>query len=111
MTLAGTYHTGWPTTEVTLVETDPIGLVAAGPRNAARLDDYATLDARVARKFQFDRAGSLTVFAEISNVIGRRNECCVEYEIEDEEGTGPVARPAYTGLSALTPSLGFVWRF
>ncbi len=109
--LAGTYHTGWPTTDATLVATDPIGLVATGPRNAERLGDYGTLDARVARKFRFERAGSLTLFAEVSNLIGRVNECCVEYEVEDEEGTGPVLDLHTREYLPITPSLGFVWRF
>ncbi len=111
LSMAGTYHTGWPTTEVTLVETDPVVLVAAAPRNAARLQDFATLDVRVARKFQFERAGSLTVFAEISNVTGRTNPCCVEYEVEDETGVGPVLDLHTLDYLPTTPSLGFVWRF
>lgn len=111
VSLAGTYHTGWPTTEVALVETDPVALVATGPRNAARLQDFATLDARVARKFSFERAGSLTVFAEITNVIGRRNECCVEYEIENEDTAGEVLDLHTRDYLPTTPSLGFVWRF
>jgi outer membrane receptor protein involved in Fe transport len=111
VTAAGAYHTGWPTTELTLVETDPIGLVATGPRNGARFDDYATLDVRIARKFQFERAGLLTVFAEISNVMGRANQCCVEYEIEDETGTGPFLDLQTRDYLPVTPSLGFTWRF
>jgi len=110
LSLAGTYHTGWPTTDIELVATDPIPLLAAGPRNAKHLDSYYALDARVARKFQFDNAGALTLFFELSNVLNRANDCCVEYEIEDETGelmldvsTRPYLR--------MTPSLGFVWRF
>jgi outer membrane cobalamin receptor len=111
VTFAGAYHTGWPTTAVTLVETDPIGLIATGPRNGERLDDYATIDVRVARKFQFERAGLLTVFAEINNVLGRANECCVEYEVEAEEGPEPVLDLHTRDYLPVTPSLGFVWRF
>jgi outer membrane receptor for ferrienterochelin and colicin len=111
LTVAGAYHTGWPTTQATLVETDPIGLVATGPRNGERLEDYGTIDVRVARKFHYERAGSLTVFAEINNVIGRANQCCVEYEIEDEEGTGPILDLHTRDYLPITPSLGFTWRF
>jgi outer membrane receptor protein involved in Fe transport len=111
VTFAGAYHTGWPTTAVTLIETDPIGLVETGPRNGERLGDYATLDARIARKFEFERAGSLTVFAEINNVLGRSNQCCVEYEIEAEEGPEPVLDLHTRDYLPITPSLGFIWRF
>jgi outer membrane cobalamin receptor len=111
VTFAGSYHTGWPTTAVTLVEIDPVGLIDTGPRNGERLADYATLDLRVARKFHFERAGSLTVFAEINNVLGRANECCVEYEIESEEGPEPVLDLHTRDYLPITPSLGFVWRF
>jgi outer membrane cobalamin receptor len=111
ITVAGTYHTGWPTTAVTLIETEPVGLIEAGPRNAERLDDYATIDVRVARKFEFERAGSLTVFGEIGNVLGRANQCCVEYEVEAEETPEPVLDLHTRDYLPVTPSLGFVWRF
>jgi outer membrane receptor protein involved in Fe transport len=111
VTLAGSFHTGWPTTAVTLIEIDPVGLVETGPRNGERLANYAALDLRVARKFLFERAGSLTVFAEINNILGRANECCIEYEIESEEGPEPVLDLHTLDYLPITPSLGFVWRF
>ena len=37
-------------------------------------------------KFRFDSRHQLTVYLEISNVTNRRNDCCMEYQIEDEEG-------------------------
>jgi outer membrane cobalamin receptor len=110
LSLAGTYHTGWPTTAIELVATDPISLLATGPRNAERLDDYYALDARVARKFRFEHAGLLTVFLEVANVLNRTNECCVEYEVEDESGELALDVSTRPYLP-VTPSLGFVWRF
>jgi len=110
LSLAGTYHTGWPTTEIELVATDPIPLLATGPRNAEHLDSYYALDARVARKFQFDSAGALTLFFELSNVLNRANDCCVEYEVEDESGELALDLSTRPYLR-MTPSLGFVWRF
>jgi len=110
LSLAGAYHTGWPTTAIELVATDPIPLLAAGPRNTEHLDSYYSLDARLARKFKFDNADTLTVFFEVSNVLNRGNDCCVEYEIEDESGAlslDVTTRP----YLPITPSLGFVWRF
>lgn len=112
LSVAGTYHTGWPTTEIELVATDPIPLLDSGPRNEARLESYYALDARVARKFQFDTAGQLTVFLEVSNALNRSNDCCVEYEVEDEDEDGELELDVHPrSYLPITPSLGFVWRF
>jgi outer membrane receptor protein involved in Fe transport len=110
LSLAGTYHTGWPTTEIELIATDPIPLLAAGPRNTRNLESYYALDVRVARKFRFENAGLLTVFLEVANVLNRTNDCCVEYEVEDESGELALDVSTRPYLP-LTPSLGFVWRF
>ena len=113
LSLVGSYHTGWPTTSIELVETEPIPLVGTGPRNGNRLDYYASIDARLARKFEFEHAGSLTLFLEVTNVLDRANDCCVEYDVEDEEETGgELALTTDTIESVpLVPSLGFVWQF
>jgi outer membrane receptor protein involved in Fe transport len=110
LSLAGTYHTGWPTTAIALVAIDPIPLLAAGPRNAERLGNYYSLDARVARRFRFENAGLLTVFFEAANLLNRTNDCCVEYEVEDESGELALDVSTRPYLP-MTPSLGFVWRF
>lgn len=110
--LAGKYHTGWPTTELELGELQPLPVVEAGARNARRQKNYATLDARVARLFEFEGAGSLTLFAELTNAFSRTNPCCVEYSVEpDEFGGEPVLEVEQVQALPLVPSLGFVWRF
>lgn len=112
LSLAGTHHTGWPTTAVQIATTEPIPLVAAERRNGRRLGSYRTLDMRVARKFHMERAGTLTAFLEVNNVLNRRNECCVEYEVESEDVPGELVLDRSTrGYLPLLPSLGFVWRF
>lgn len=110
LSLALTWRDGWPTTEVELAATDPVPLVAAGPRNANRLGAYARLDARVARRFEFDSAGLLTVFLEVTNLTDRRNQCCVDYQIEDE-GEGPFLDIGTRQTVPFIPSLGFTWDF
>jgi outer membrane receptor protein involved in Fe transport len=109
-TLAARYHSGWPTTALTLVATEPIPLAAAGPRNGERLGSYVSLDVRIARTFEFESAGVLTVFLEATNLTNRANDCCVEYEIEDEED-GLLLDVAAVESTPLIPSLGFVWQF
>ena len=110
LSLAGTYHTGWPTTAIELIETDPIPLIATGPRNARRLGDYRVLDARVARKFHLEHAGVVTVFLDLNNLLNQANDCCVEYDVDDE--AGPLILDTQTRqYLPIMPSLGFVWRF
>jgi hypothetical protein len=109
--VAATWHSGWPTTAVALRTLTPFPLVEVGPRNDERLGSYSRLDARVARKFQFrDSRQQLTVYFEVSNLVNRRNDCCMEYQLEDEEG------PIFLDVAAvkslpLVPSLGVVWEF
>ena len=112
LSLAGRYHSGWPTTALTLAATDPIPIVATGPRNADRLGDYRSFDARIARTFTFEDASELTLFFEVTNLFNENNECCVEFEItdDDEDGESILEVEPIHSLPAL-PSLGLVWRF
>jgi outer membrane cobalamin receptor len=110
LSLAGLWHSGWPTTDLALIEAEPIPLVATGARNARRLGNYAALNARAERTFRFQRAGSLGVFLELSNLLNRANDCCVDYQIEDESEDLLLDIEPVDYLPAL-PSLGFVWRF
>ena len=112
LSLAGRYHSGWPTTALTLAATDPLPIVATGPRNADRLGDYRSFDARIARTFTFEDASELTLFFEVTNLFNENNECCVEFEItdDDEDGESILEVEPIHSLPAL-PSLGLVWRF
>jgi outer membrane receptor protein involved in Fe transport len=108
--LAAQYRTGWPTTDAFLVVFDSPSLAETGPRNGERLRVYFTLDGRVARKFTFERAGNLTVFAEVTNLTNRSNDCCIEYDVETEEGD-PFLDLGRVDYLRIFPSLGFIWRF
>jgi outer membrane receptor protein involved in Fe transport len=108
--LAATWHSGWRTTEIELETLEPFPLVAVGKRNALQLSDFASIDLRIARRFDLESAGELTAFVEVNNLVKRSNECCVEYQIEDE--VDPVILDVETQDSLpLIPSLGFLWRF
>ena len=112
LSLAGTYHTGWPTTDVELAETEPMALIAVGARNAERLGDYRTIDARVARRFSTEGAGVLTVFLEVNNLLNWSNDCCVEYDVTDEDTPGqPQLELQRLHYLPTVPTLGFTWRF
>ncbi len=108
--LAAVWHSGWPTTAVELAALEPFPLVATGPRNAIRLENYMRVDARIARQFHFDAHGDLTLFLEAANVFKRGNPCCVEYDLELEEGEALFDSGPRSSLP-LIPSIGFIWRF
>jgi outer membrane receptor protein involved in Fe transport len=110
LSLAAMYRTGWPTTDAFLVSAGDPSTADTGPRNGERLRPYFTLDARAARKFAFERAGNLTVFAEVANLTNRRNDCCIEYDVETEEGE-PFLDLGRVDYLLIFPSLGFIWRF
>lgn len=105
---AAIYHSGWPVPTARLTSDNPP--VALIDRGATRLRDYLDIDLRVAREYRFDPRSSLTVFFELSNVIDRHNECCVEYEFEDEEDERFLELERIRALPLL-PTLGFTLRF
>ena len=106
LSAAATYRTGWPTTQVTVEDVGPPAIALAGPRNAERLDYYASLDLRAARRFQTS-AGLIAVFLEVSNVLNRRNYCCVEYGNDAEDG---FEYERQRNLPVV-PSIGVSWQF
>ena len=54
----------------------------------------------------------MTAFFEVSNVLGQENDCCVEYELTDEDEDGELILDTETNnyLPAI-PSIGVIWRF
>ena len=108
--LAGNYHTGWPTTSITLTTNDPVPLVTAGPRNEQRVGNYGSIDIRAAHNFHFSDTNSLSLFIEIANITDRSNNCCVKYEITDKGRTTLLKTKAVDSLPII-PSAGFAWRF
>ena len=112
MSVAANYHTGWPTSGVELVQAEPIGLVAVEQRNDEHVNHYVTIDARIAREFKLPDS-TLTAFFEVTNMLDRNNDCCVEYELEEpDEGDAPPDLSLETRDYLPTlPSIGFIWRF
>ena len=109
-------HTGWPVTTLSLVPSnapDAVdGVVAVpGPRNAERLGTAQRVDFRASRTYAAG-AGSVRVFAEVTNLTGRENVCCLRYEQADTPiGTPPeLAVEPRNGLP-FTVNLGVLWQF
>jgi len=110
-TLGAVWHQGWPTTEVGLQTLEPFPLVAVGKRNAGNVSDYARIDLRIARRFELGAAGGLTAFLEVNNLANRNNQCCVEYQLEDENPGEIFLDVGPRGSLPLIPSLGVLWKF
>ncbi len=104
---ATSVHTGWPTTELAF-NTD--GKVSPGPRNASRHGTFATLDMRLSRRFDV-RRGSLLVFIEISNILNRRNQCCIDWDIAEDAGGEDVLERGQDYWMPLVPAIGILWEF
>jgi hypothetical protein len=109
VSIAGGYHTGWPTTAIELATAEPQPIATTGPRNGERFSAYRSLDLRVARRYPL-QSGLLTVFLEVSNLTNRRNECCRDYEYNTEEGT-PVLETEDNSYLPILPNLGVIWEF
>jgi len=114
--LAASVHSAWPTTGLGLEENgvdadgETVFLAVPGPRNALRLDTFASVDFRLSRDFDLKR-GTLTTFVEVSNVLNRQNACCVDWAINDENAAGPVLERDFDHWLPLLPAVGVLWEF
>ncbi len=111
------FHTGWPTTGLsytTLLPEDendePVFIPVPGPRNAEQLGMFAQLDFRVSREYPV-RIGRLSAFFEVTNLTNRKNECCIDYDIDEmEDGTLFLDRTVDHWLPII-PAIGIFWEF
>jgi hypothetical protein len=113
--IAANIRSGWPTTELRLEEIFVPGtglevVAIPGVRNAEQLSHFASVDARISRKFDV-RRGSLTVFAEISNLLDRNNICCIDYDLEFDENGNEFLDSSPDYLLPLLPAVGILWEF
>ncbi len=113
--LSGLVHSGMPTTELGIISTplpgggyDVQGYV--GPRNGERLGAYARIDLRVNREVRLANS-KLSFYMEITNLLDRQNECCVEdYHVEPGR-PAPVLVIQKSYWLPILPSFGFQWEF
>ena len=117
LSLAGTVHTGWPTTPVTgevvidedgEIEIEPV----VGERNSEQLPTYARFDLKARRSFELPR-GRLWLTLEVVNLTDRDNICCVdEFEFELlPDGTAGPPKTLYDNWLGITPSFSVLWEF
>lgn len=105
--VAGTWHSGWPTTPVVArVENGRI-VSDLGPLNSTRLPTYRRVDFRASR-----HAGSLGVFLELFNVLNFTNAHRVSSFTFDVQPDGTVRTTAASeAIFGVVPSFGVTWRF
>jgi outer membrane receptor protein involved in Fe transport len=107
---AVSYHSGWPTTGLTLEPSSAGGFTAVvGRRNAERLGNYASLDLRASRHVPL-RVGSLDVFVEVSNATNRDNPCCGDFDLEIDENGAFLEQETDSWLPRLA-TFGILWQF
>ncbi|MEO8444543.1 MAG: TonB-dependent receptor [Gammaproteobacteria bacterium] len=109
LALAGTWHTGWPTTAAALT-TGPDPEVVVGARNAARFADFSSLDLRAGYTFDVG-AGQVLAFFEVTNLLGLKNPCCAEYTVVDTGTGSPELRRSVDYWPRFVPNLGVLWKF
>lgn len=109
VTLADTYHTGWPTTPVHIEGTGATARVVVGERNTARFDDFNSTDLRINRRFLLAR-GELDTFVEVTNLFNERNPCCQSLSASQTE-SGLVLHRDIRHWLGIVPSVGVLWRY
>ena len=111
--LAANVHSGWPTTNLMLVDAiDPAGvptvIAVPGSRNAERLGTFTSVDARISRRFKVGK-GTITAFFEVANIFDRDNPCCRDYDLVDDTDDELELSDDYW-LPRL-PAIGILWEF
>ncbi len=81
-----------------------------GVRNSARLGGYASVDLRVSREFPLS-VGRLLAYAQVTNLLNRRNPCCREIDLPDAgSGSANLETDPLQAYPAI-PALGVQWEF
>ena len=114
MNAVATYHSGWPVTPMSLstVAAPPGGttvVAVTGERNSERLERLRRIDVRAEREYPL-KIGSLGLFAEVTNLTGRSNPCCVRYTATVSNGTTLLEREDLDGLPFVV-NVGVLWEF
>jgi hypothetical protein len=113
--VVGLIHSGTPTTELDIATVQrPDGSYAiegvVGPRNEANLGTYARVDLRVNREVML-RNSKLSLYLEVTNLLDRDNQCCVEDFEMHMRGGQPWVELERGYYMPLLPSFGLQWEF
>jgi outer membrane cobalamin receptor len=105
VSIADTFHTGWPTTAVIAEPAAGDTIYSIGPRNGARLGTFNSLDFRIARHNEF-AGGNLELFIEVTNLLDKKNICCTDYRTSSDQSL----QPHSVYWLGMVPSVGMLWR-
>ena len=97
------YHSGWPTTGLTLDSED---VLQVGPRNRLHFNNNKRLDIKFTRPF----AKHWQFWFELGNALNFDNTCCIEYQLDDS-GAQSVLTSEEENWLPLVPSLGLEWHY
>ena len=100
-------HSGWRTTPLFA---DKNGRVVLGERNSELLPTYATLDLRIARRWQFNH-GELNLAFELTNATNRSNVCCRDFSLVSSPSGAPQLATESTTWLPLLPAVTVRWKF
>ncbi|MCW8985523.1 MAG: TonB-dependent receptor [Thermoanaerobaculales bacterium] len=114
--IAGIYHSGWPTTPVSggvvgFEDGEPEVEPIVGTRNSARYPAYARIDLRAGKLFPTAH-GEFRLYLEIINLTNRKNVCCTEdfeFVVEPEGSVTTISEERF--WAPIIPTLGIGWRF
>jgi hypothetical protein len=107
LNVAGTWHSGWPTTPVVAHLVNRRVVSEPGAPNSERLDAYRRVDFRVVRTFR-----RVDVFLELFNVLNASNVSRIDsfdFNVAADETVTPIARTE--AILGVVPSFGVTWRF
>jgi hypothetical protein len=104
--LAGTYHSGTPTTPVVAHLENGRIVSAPGELHSDVLPPYRRVDARLSRTH-----GALTLFVDLFNVLNHSNITRIDGFQYATTSSGVEAFPRMEAVLGVVPSFGATWRF
>jgi hypothetical protein len=115
MSASATYHTGWPTTDLSLETVElPNGsaatVLALGERNAQSFAPFSRVDFATSRVVSAGH-GTVKFFVEVTNLLDRANPCCVEFEVVSTPGGAPALKRSEDYWLPATLNAGVLWEF
>lgn len=108
LNLAWRYHTGWPTTPISVVEHvdedgEAVFVPELGERSSERFPNYHRLDLRLSRHWTGGRRVGVEAYVDVQNLYDRRNLAGFDIEIDEEDGTVEREPEEWAGV---LPSVG-----
>lgn len=109
--LAGTWHSGWPTTPLTAALNAGRFETELGALRSERFTPYRRVDVRASKRVVTSR-GAFTFFVDLFNAFNMSNVTSVNGFFLDPQSNGTVeTRPMEDPIVGIVPSFGVSWRF